>query len=186
MPPVRTDRCPHCWAALAPEVGPACPHCRKSLVPAGRKARQAYEQERLARGDRVTPQPPRAERAAPQAPARRSTHPRQPEPPVFAGDPTPLPPPPFSAPAPPGFGDAASAPASGSGEPASAPVWGSPNFVPPAPRSGRRPVATALMVIGALVGVAGGEVAGRAVFDSVFGTKPSHSQTASADRKSVV
>ena len=151
MPAVRTDRCPHCWAALAPEVGPACPHCRKSLVPAGRKARQAYEQERLARGERPTPQP---------------THPRQPEPPQFKAEPvrpTPPPPPPPSA----------------SVEAAPAAAWGAPNYVPPAHSSGRRPViVTALLVVGAVLGMVGGGIASRGILTRVLGTRTSVSNAA--------
>ena len=157
MPAVRTDRCPHCWAALAPEVGPACPHCRKSLLPVGRKARQAYEQERLAHGERPAPQP---------------AHPRQPEPPQFVAEsvrPTPPPPPPSASvearPA-----EAASAPAA---------AWGAPDHVPPAHASGRRPViVTALMVIGALLGLVGGGIASRGVLTRVLGTKTSVSSAA--------
>jgi len=30
--PAKANRCPHCWAALAYDVGDFCPHCRRSLA----------------------------------------------------------------------------------------------------------------------------------------------------------
>jgi len=63
--------------------------------------------------------------------------------------------------------------------PAPAAVWGAPDYVPPADASGRRPViVTALMVIGALLGLVGGGIAGRGVLTRVLGTKTSVSSAA--------
>lgn len=147
--PVRTDRCPHCLAALSSEVGLACPHCRRSLVPEGRKARRAFEQERLARAKR-------AENVAPQ-----SAHPHQPHPPAFVTDLPPAPvassppadPPPGVIPPPPG-----------------SPAWGAATIPPPPSQRGlrlRTVVRTLFAVVGFLVGAA---VAGN--FLGIIGTEP--------------
>ena len=34
METIRSTKCPHCWAALAGDVGHTCPHCHKPLQPA--------------------------------------------------------------------------------------------------------------------------------------------------------
>ncbi|HEV8624082.1 MAG TPA: hypothetical protein VG034_06460 [Acidimicrobiia bacterium] len=164
--PVRTDRCPHCLAALSSDVGPACPHCRRSLLPSGRKARKAAEQEWLARAQR-------AQNAAPQP-----AHPHQPHPPAFLMDPeSPVfvmdPPPGPAAAAPPAW--AAPTPLPPVPPPPSA--WGASTPMPPMPPGPQRPAwrrrgVTALLVVAAIVGSVGGRFAVEAVVNGI-GTKVS-------------
>ncbi len=146
---VRADRCPHCWAALALEVGPACPHCRKSLLPTGRKARKAVEQERSARAQRP-------ENGAPQQSHPHQPHPHQPPPPTFVAETQPAPaavidarppsaveidapPPPEASEAPPDWATPTPLPpippppsASGTPTPTPSAAWGTPTPAPPA------------------------------------------------------
>ena len=122
--PVRTDRCPHCLAALAANVGLACPHCRRSLVPTGRKARKAFEQERLARARRDNPGP-------------QSAHPQQPHPPVVLSD---APPASVGSSSP----DAVTPPPEASG-------WGAPT-IPPPPAKRRSVLRTLGVILGVVVG----------------------------------
>jgi len=189
--PVRTDRCPHCWAALSLDVGSACPHCRRSLIPPGRKARKAAEQELLARAQR-------AQNVAPQP-----AHPHQPHPPAFLMDPEPSafvmdPPPPPGPPAPPpapattapqpSFPLATSAPPAWATPTPLPPVppppsdWGASTQLPPMPQAPpapawRRRAVTALLVLIGIVGSVGGRFAVEAVVKGI-GTKVSQTDKA--------
>ena len=68
--PVRTDRCPNCWASLPDNPEDFCAHCRQSLVPPGRKARREAEEARRSGSGGAPAQPP-----APAAPPRRDDEP---------------------------------------------------------------------------------------------------------------
>ena len=181
---VRADRCPHCWAALAPEVGPACPHCRRLMVPTGRKTRRSSDQERSARAQRPEnaaphqPPPPTFLADAPPAPAFRNDALPAPEasqtPPDWA-TPTPLPP----VPPPPSAGGPPTPAPSAWGTPTPTPsAWGTPTPVPPAPPrpSGRRPRGvTALLAVAGILSFVGARFAIDAALDGI-GTKVSGSE----------